>query len=290
MRITTCKTDGFLSFTKNLKKSLVFLDPIMSILFSGDFHASSSGEISSITKRTLLKRYREEKYSRINYHIILGDGCFLWPGNYLHDLLNYRTLAIREFPVLCVIGNHEPILGMTNISEVDIGIGEKVYQIYDNPFVAYLKRGKVYYIDGFKMLVLGGALSVDKEFQIKNNTWWKKEYWTEQEEKDVFKLLETENEFDCVLSHTGPEQINKKIFALTNYFPMEVKDEVAILNDEIHKRIKFKEWWCGHLHRNQYYFDDEEKRGYQYLYKSTKILEKVGTEMVVHNEFGMSKR
>jgi len=262
----------------------------MSILLSGDFHASISGEISSITKRTLKKRYKSEKYSRINYHIILGDGCFMWQGNYLHDIANYETLARRDFPVLCVLGNHEPIYGMTNLSEVDIGIGEKVYQIYDNPFIAYLKRGKIYTIDGFKMLVLGGALSVDKEYQVKNNTWWENEYWSKQEEQDIFKLLETENTFDCVLSHTGPEHINKKIFALTYSMPMKVEDKVALLNDEIHKRIKFKEWWCGHLHRNQYYYDDENKCGYQYLYKSTKILEKAGTEMAVHNEFGMSKR
>jgi hypothetical protein len=76
----------------------------MAVLFSGDFHASSSGEISSITKRTLIKRYRKDKYSRIKYHIILGDGSFMWPGNYVHDLMNYRTLAVRDFPVLCVLG------------------------------------------------------------------------------------------------------------------------------------------------------------------------------------------
>jgi predicted MPP superfamily phosphohydrolase len=83
----------------------------MSILFSGDFHASSSGEISSVTKTALVKRYRSEKYSRINYHIILGDGSFMWPGNYIHDLANYETLARRKFPVLCVLGNHDPIFG-----------------------------------------------------------------------------------------------------------------------------------------------------------------------------------
>jgi len=113
----------------------------MSVLFSGDFHASFSGKISSVTKRTLKKKYRSKKYSCINYHIILGDGSFMWPGNYIHDLANYETLARRKFPVLCVLGNHDPILGMTNLSEVDIDIGETVYQIYNNLFVAFLKRG-----------------------------------------------------------------------------------------------------------------------------------------------------
>jgi hypothetical protein len=51
-------------------------------------------------------------------------------------------LACRPFPVLCVIGNHEPILGMSGLTETDIGIGGTVYQINADPFVAYLKRGK----------------------------------------------------------------------------------------------------------------------------------------------------
>jgi len=68
----------------------------------------------------------------------------MWPDNQKTDEYNYKVLAGRPFPVLCVIGNHEPILGISGIPETDIGIGETVYQIRDIPFVAYLKRGKVY--------------------------------------------------------------------------------------------------------------------------------------------------
>jgi len=48
----------------------------MTILFSGDFHAGISGEITPITKKTLVKRHRSEKYSRINYRLILGGALF----------------------------------------------------------------------------------------------------------------------------------------------------------------------------------------------------------------------
>jgi len=214
----------------------------------------------------------------------------MWPGNQGGDLENYFILSRREFPVLCVIGNHEPILGMSNLQETDIGIGEKVYQIFNNPFVAYLKRGKVYYIDGFKLLVLGGALSVDKDYQVKNNTWWEREYWSAQEEKDVFKLLETENTFDCVVSHTGPEHINNIILEPVMYNRIKIDDKVGILNDEICKRIKFKEWLCGHLHRDQYLFNSENKCGYQYLYRSTVILEKTEKDINVYKEYCAYKK
>jgi 3-oxoacid CoA-transferase subunit A len=256
----------------------------MSILFSGDFHANAVNELSSITKDALLKKYGQEKYNCIKYHIILGDGGFMWQGNRKADLFNYKVLAYRPFPVLCVIGNHEPILGMDDVPETDIGIGETVYQINDKPFVAYLKRGKVYTIDGIKFLVLGGALSVDKIDRTPNKSWWEKEYWTEQEERDVFKLLETDNNFDCVISHTGPHHINMRLFESIAFSKEKFYDEVAFLNDEICSKIEFREWWCGHWHQNKYYFDAETKHGYHYLYKATKILEKTDYGLTVHND------
>jgi hypothetical protein len=94
----------------------------MSILFSGDFHAGEAQELRSITKTALLKKYQKAQYDCIQYHIILGDGGFLWPGKGGTDRYNYKALACRPFPVLCVMGNHEPILGRNDIPEVDIGI------------------------------------------------------------------------------------------------------------------------------------------------------------------------
>ena len=260
----------------------------MSILFSGDFHANEDGELSSIAKKALIKKYQVEKYNNIRYHIILGDGGFLWQGNQKTDLFNYKVLAHRAFPILCVIGNHEPIFGMSNIPETDIGIGEMVYQINTNPFVAYLKRGKVYTIDGFKFLVLGGALSIDKDDREPNKSWWEKEYWTEQEKQDMFKLLESENTFDCVLSHTGPNRINKLLFDYPEHSSKLINDEVAHLNDQIDMRIQYREWWCGHWHRDIYHYD--ENHGYQYLYKTTKILDRVENKMIVYNEYANEQR
>jgi hypothetical protein len=180
---------------------------------------------------------------------------------------------------------------MDGVPEADIGIGETVYQIQAEPFVAYLKRGKIYTIDGFRMLVLGGALSVDKSSRKPGKTWWEREYWTEQEKQELFSLLETDHTFDCVLSHTGPGHINRRLFDDgSSHSAKKFRDETAILNDRIHCIIRFREWWCGHWHRNLYYRDEETGLGYQYLYKQTKILERQGNRMMVHNEFGMTKR
>ena len=263
----------------------------MSILFSGDFHANAVQELSVITKRNLIIKYGQEKFNDIRYHIILGDGGFLWPGNQKTDRFNYKTLACRPFPILCVMGNHEPLYGlMEKIPETDIGIGETVYRVHDIPFVAYLKRGKIYTIDGFKFLVLGGALSVDRMDRKPNITWWEAEYWLVKEKDDLFTLLKTENSFDCVISHTGPHRINRRLFTPYDYDPEKFEDAVAVLNDEIHKRIQFKKWFCGHWHSDAYHYNRDMGREYIYLYRTTKILDRVDNNIVVYNEFGKTER
>jgi len=138
----------------------------MSILLSGDFHANADKELFLITQKVLVEKYGQAQYDTIKYHIILGDGGFMWPGGEENEKIHYFALSQRPFPILCVMGNHDPVLGHTDLSEIDIGIGEKVIVVNkEKPFVAYFKRGRVYTIENKKFLVLGGALSIDKEFR-----------------------------------------------------------------------------------------------------------------------------
>jgi hypothetical protein len=245
----------------------------VAVLLSGDFHANAMNELDRITKEALVSKYGGDLFCEIRYHIILGDAGFLWPGNEKGDAQNYKILAHRPFPILCVIGNHEPVLGRQDLPEADIGIGEKVILVHEEPYVAYLKRGKRYTIDGFKFLVLGGALSVDRKFRKRDVSWWEKEYWSEEEKEALMELLDRQNCFDYVLSHTGPNQINRILFQhnMGQYFP-KFFDEAAILNDSIDRKITCKEWFCGHWHRDRTFYDRELKRKYNYLYNSTALL------------------
>jgi hypothetical protein len=245
----------------------------MAILFSGDFHANSQRELSNITKREIISRFGKELFDEIKYHVILGDGGFQWPGNERGDDYNYLTLAFRPFPILCVIGNHEPILGRTDLHEVDIGIGNTVYQINEMPFVAYLKRGKIYTMDGYKFLVLGGALSIDKFLRTPNKNWWEQEYWSDEEKHSVLDLLDSSNTFDYVLSHTGPDRINRLLFSsVLGKYAEKFTDEVALLNNTLDGKIICKQWFCGHWHKDKYYYDETLKHGYHYLYNKLALL------------------
>jgi len=247
----------------------------MAILLSADFHGNNSNsEFYGVSEKRLKRKY-SDIYNKITYHIILGDGGFQTPQKGITDY--YKSLSRRQFPILSVIGNHEPILGMGDLKEADKKIGDTVYMIKEEfPYIAYLKRGKVYNIDGFKFLVLGGGLSIYKDKE-KKEIKCEQGNWSEQEEQDLFKLLETESTFDYVLSHTGPHRINKILFKKKIDSINEI-DKVALMNDKIDEKIQCIGWWCGHWHENKEYHDEETGRLYNYLDKSltTKILNKNG--------------
>lgn len=97
----------------------------MAILFSSDFHGNNKDEFIEVSAKRLRNTYGENTYNTIKYHIILGDGGFPVQND---TWSCYKSLAYRRFPILCVIGNHEPILGMKDLHklEEDIGIGETV--------------------------------------------------------------------------------------------------------------------------------------------------------------------
>ena len=253
----------------------------MSILISGDFHANADNELFSINKETLINKYGQTQYDTIKYHIILGDGGFMWPGGEKKEAFNYCVLSERPFPILCVLGNHDPVLGRTDLPEIDIGICEKVIVVNkEKPFVAYLKRGRVYTIENIKFLVLGGALSIDKEYREIDKSWWKREYWSETEKNNLITMLNKDNQFDYVLSHTGPNRINETINPLLRVGIKKIFfDAVASFNERVDNNITCKQWFCGHWHKDKYYYDQNLQRGYQYLYRTTALLQ--GDEIIV---------
>jgi len=120
---------------------------------------------------------------------------------------------------------------------------------------------------------LGGALSIDKVYRTPGKSWWEQEYWNKDEKDAIFSLLENENNFDYVLSHTGPSRINRLINNVDSDYIPKIKDEVSALNEIIDGRITCKQWFCGHWHKDIYYYDEKMKKGYQYLYQQTALLD-----------------
>jgi hypothetical protein len=245
------------------------------ILISGDLHLNSQGEASLITKANLIKTYGEELYANIKYNLVLGDGGWKWSkasDRTDKHLLTFLGEKHRGFKTLCLFGNHENYNRILKCPLVDIGIGNLVYQVWDED-IYYLQRGKIYNIDGKKILALGGALSVDKLWRTEDISWWPQEYWSFQESKDCLDLIEKDNDFDYICAHTGPNKINQIVFASmfdASHGGDKFRDSVALFQDIVDEKTKCKAWLMGHFHEDQYYTDLEKE--YHYFYKLTKLI------------------
>lgn len=236
----------------------------MSILISGDFHLNAMNEFKYITRKKLKNKFGD-RYSSIKYQIITGDSGFFWPGTLKHESEYY--FGEYPWPVLFIPGNHENytfLNNLNNLEEIDIGFKNPVYKICKN--IYYMPRGKIYNINGKRILALGGALSIDKHLRQSGKSWWPEEYWSQEEKDNLFKLLKKDNKFDLVISHTGPERINKWMFKNVMSSYSNIEDEVGILNDKIDNMIITNDWYCGHLHIDSYYYCPIAKRLYRYIY------------------------
>jgi hypothetical protein len=246
----------------------------MSILISGDFH-SGQKELTWIAGGHLKKVFSKEDYESIKYHIVLGDMGILWPTGKKTDIYNLKCLGLRPFPLFFLPGNHEPILAreLSEFEQVDFGFGNPVYRVYQGFDCFYMPRGKSYTIDDKKLLVLGGALSIDKVWRTEGESWWPQEYWNLAEKNAVMELLETEHTFDYVLAHTGPNLINKIVFAHqmdASHGGKKFMDTVALLNDAIDEKIKYKTWFSGHWHSDESLVKDGKE--YRYLYQTPHLI------------------
>jgi len=56
---------------------------------------------------------------------------------------------------------------------------------------------------------------------------------------------------------------------------------VAKLNDEIHTKVQFNQWWCGHYHDDVCHFSRNPAHAYRYLYRTVNILDKIDDKLVV---------
>ena len=179
--------------------------------------------------------------------IVLGDaGINYYLDERDKDLKDYlKQFNIRLF---CIRGNHEE--RPENIStyrEVDMFDG-KVY-IEDNyPQLIFAKDGEIYNIDGNRVLVIGGAYSIDKYYRIRNGKqWFKNEQLNEEEKERILKNVQGEH-FDIVLSHTCPLKYEPTEVLLPFVDQSRVDKGMEHFLDEVEESIDYDKWYCGHYH------------------------------------------
>ena len=103
--------------------------------------------------------------------IILGDVGLNYYGD-SRDRRNKEKVANLPITLFCIHGNHEMWPEDAGCYELINWHGGKVWRQPEFPNLIFAKDGEIYDLDGKKVIVLGGAYSVDKYYRLAHDYQW----------------------------------------------------------------------------------------------------------------------
>ncbi len=238
------------------------------IYLTGDCH----GDFYRFTKRQRLKL--PFLLGDNDYVIVCGDLGLLWAkdGEFAYNL---EWLSRLPFTILWVQGNHE---NYDLIAEypMEMWHGGKVRHIARDKIIL-LERGQVFCIEGKNFFTFGGASSHDVEggildmnsptyaqekkaarksglsYRIKGISWWEQELPSLAEIQEARKNLSNVGYcVDYVVTHC----LSSSMQDLLTQYPILSRrvrssykaDILTDFFDELEKKLKYKQWYCGHYH------------------------------------------
>lgn len=208
------------------------------IYITGDTHRDFTRllylcQINKTTKRDIL--------------IILGDAGI----NYYGERDNELKQDLNKLPItlFCIHGNHEKRPESIKIYKERTFKKGIVYYEEKYPNLLFAKDGEIYNFNNQKILVIGGAYSVDKEIRILRNLgWWENEQPGEETKEKILKMLDKGLEVDIVLTHTCPFKYLPYEVFLSNIDQSKVDQSTEKFLDIVEDKLKYKKWYCGHYH------------------------------------------
>lgn len=183
--------------------------------------------------------------------IILGDSGI----NYFGELDNKLKEYLQSLPItfLLVYGNHEQRPeNISSYQEINMFNGV-VYKENNYPNLIFLKDSEIYDINNLKILVIGGAFSINKELLIeKGYKWFKDELPNKTILNKVIKNLKTNNnQVDVILSHTCPYKYLPREKFYVGVDQDKVDQSLEHFLDYIEENTNYKKWFCGHFHTDK---------------------------------------
>ena len=223
----------------------------MSVFITGDIHGYPIRFDQPKLEAMGLRLVENDKV------IICGDFGLPWYGDAEEErCLNW--LAAKPFEILFIDGNHENF-DLLYQFPVEKRYGGNVRKLRENIF--HLMRGEVYEIEGKKYFAFGGASSADKYTREEGVTWWKEETHTKEEYENALKnLAKVDFNVDYVITHTVPIRFLRNVD-----FNKQGAEEcpVAMMLDELEKRLHYRKWFAGHFHANY----EDKKDNVMWVYK-----------------------
>lgn len=213
------------------------------ILITGDTHGRTDDRLGSI-------RHNMPNYSPTETAvIILGDVGFNYYGG-KKDHEAKKRASSYGYTLYCVRGNHEErpskVPGMKLVK--DEFVGGTVWMEDEFPLIRYFTDWGIYHIQDRKVLVVGGAYSVDKYYRLQNGWHWFENEQLAQHEMDACMYSADRSYFDLVLSHTCPVSLMPVDKFLPFIDQTTVDKTMEIWLDRLMTHIKWNIHLWGHYH------------------------------------------
>lgn len=211
------------------------------VYFTGDIHGNPN-RIVNFAKRMQLT---EE-----DIIIILGDVGI----NYYQDERDQfakAELSRIKSEVFCIHGNHEcrpEHIGTYKLTNWNSG---RVWYEEKYPNILFAKDGDIFFIDGLKYLVVGGAYSIDKFYRLANNMKWFSDEQPSDEIKEYVEQQIQNNTIDVVLSHTCPVRYEPIEMFISQVDQSTVDKSTEVWLGNIEERLEYRAWFCGHYHTDK---------------------------------------
>jgi 3-oxoacid CoA-transferase subunit A len=212
-------------------------------LVTGDTHGHVLERLSTI------KEYYKPEETAV---IILGDAGL----NFFFDEVEERQKEhIQEsgFTLYCVRGNHEE--RPENIGAYRFWDFDSHGLVYRDPKysnINYFIDGNEYEINGRKVLAIGGAYSVDKEYRLRvaPHTWFADEQLTDEEMSNITKKC-AGHYYDFVFTHTCPYSWQPTDLFLHSINQSTVDNTMELWLEDIKNSIDWTVWLFGHFHQDR---------------------------------------
>ena len=232
------------------------------VYVTGDTHGGST------MKNLTSKNWDTKGLTKDDFLIVLGDFGLPWECHVDHtvekvtshkdviickeDLYHIKWFINKPYTLLALMGNHEGVYSVWDKLEVryfePINGNVKVLPTVHGE-VFYLLRDVVYTINGKTFLVIGGALSIDKQWRAPDISWWEMELLSRKEEENILNILDKQRQFDFVLTHTIPDWVIPYIMEDISY--EKQNDPVSKFLTYVENIIEFDSWHFGHFHEDR---------------------------------------
>ncbi len=222
------------------------------------------------------------EYDKDDFIIVCGDFGVLWrdePDN--QELAHRLFLKDLKATVLFVDGNHENFNRLSRLNRIERFGG--VVGEYIKGCCYHLLRGEAYEILGQRILVCGGAKSIDRYSRVPNVSWWAGEAIKDIEIDHAISSIERMSECDIVITHTMPKTAFD-IFCYTaqgrdlqrgfsKRFDLNT-DKLELIWQRLVELNKTPKWWFfGHFHCEQRFLADGGTTEFICCYDTVRILD-----------------